>query len=68
MNLLPLFLNQNALPENIETEKIPCDGLYRVRKLFICVSGKKERLVQSIRLGKALLKKAIHNGIDERFI
>jgi len=58
MNLLPLFLNQNALRENIEGLKkfhvmdcIECGSCS-----YVCPA--KRRLVQSIRLGKALLRKS----------
>jgi len=58
MNLLPLYLNQNALRENIEELKkfhvmdcIECGSCS-----FVCPA--KRRLVQSIRLGKALLRKS----------
>ena len=58
MNLLPLYLNQNALHSNI-------DGLrkYKVMDCIECGSCSyacpaKRHLVQSIRLGKTILKKS----------
>ncbi|NMB95626.1 MAG: electron transport complex subunit RsxC [Clostridiaceae bacterium] len=58
MNLLPLYLNQNALRGDIEglkkfkvTDCIECGSCS-----FVCPA--KRRLVQSMRLGKALLRKS----------